>query len=71
MTTIQSEERAGGKNHKLIEAIKNEFEDGASLIEIQCNNPGTYRDLLYKATRRRGLLWSFAVGDKSLFIKPL
>lgn len=51
-----------------IDEIKKRFEAGERIIEIMCDDPLSFRRNLYKATRRRGLLWRFAVTEKSIFV---
>ena len=51
-----------------IEHVKNEFAIGKRFIELPCANPFTFRKRLYKASRRRGILWMFATSDKSVFV---
>jgi hypothetical protein len=51
-----------------IEQIKTEFASGKTFVELQSDNPISFRFYLYKAARRRGLLWSFAVSEKSVFV---
>ena len=53
---------------KYIDQIKNEFATGKKFIELQSDNPVALQRLLYKAARRRGLLWSFAVSEISVFV---
>lgn len=68
MTTLQSVARANGKNHRLIEQIRQEFATGEKIVEILCSDPVRFRHTFYDAVRRRGLLWRFAILEKSLFV---
>jgi len=52
-----------------IEQIKIEFSSGKTFVEIASKDPRAFRRLLYKAVRRRGLLWTFATTDKSVFVR--
>lgn len=51
-----------------IEEIKRQFATGQRFIELPHNDPVAFRRTLYRAVRRRGLLWMFATSNNSVFV---
>ena len=51
-----------------ISIIEKEFNDGKRFIELSSSDPMKLRKRIYEACRRRGLLWTFATSDKSIFV---
>lgn len=53
-----------------INCVRAQFAQGKTFVElISPDDPVNFRKRMYEASRRRGLLWMFAICDNSLFIK--
>lgn len=53
-----------------INLVQREFELGKSFVELHSpERTERFRKRLYRAARRRGLLWMFSICDQSLFVR--
>lgn len=52
----------------LIREIAEYFKAGEKFVEILSSNPFAFRKQLHKAVRRRGLTWTFAITENSVFV---